>query len=61
MAKTNNIRLVTSQEPATTWFQEVKGTNKTALFGGFGHFVHTMIMINGSRKLLETMAPTKAG
>jgi hypothetical protein len=61
MANSSNTRLTIGNVPTKTWFPEIKGTSKTALVGGFGHYINTMIMINGSRKLMENSAPTKAG
>lgn len=59
MANASNTRLAAANVPIKTWFLEIKGTNKTALIGGFGHFINTLIMINSSRKLMENSVPTK--
>jgi hypothetical protein len=61
MTNKTNTLLAAANLPVKSWFQEIKGSNKTALVGGFGHFINTMIMVNSSRKLMENSAPAKAG
>jgi hypothetical protein len=53
MTNSSKTQLTAVNMPIKSWFQEVIGTNKTALVGGFGPFINTMIMINASRKLME--------
>lgn len=53
MSNTINTRLTTTTVPIKSWFREIHGINKTAIIGGFGPFINSMIIVNGTRKLME--------